>query len=246
MLGTVMKYLTFALGFGLTSSLALGQSYTGGHGDVGVGLEGSELHLHAHLHENAIVDGNPLPTDEEYEADSLVIVVPQIAAEVFGSTRPEAGVEAGETLWILPESDPLSIDIPFLGIGSEELTSADWTTSIVLSLDSVTSPSGSGTFSLWQNDLGNLEFFFSSADASLTENGDNTVVMSAGDHLHFNWGFTEPGEWLIEMTASGTHNTLGTLSSTETFTFSVIPEPASASLLIAAAGILITLRRKQS
>lgn len=219
----------------LAGASAFGSSvFSGGHGDIGVGLEdGAELHLHAHLHSGAIVDGSPLTEDGEFHGDDLVINVPASTAMSVGTSLPAAGVSAGQTLWILPQNNPGDNSIPFLGLGTEELTPADWSTNITFTLDSVIPPSASGTFSLWQSDgLGGLEFYFSSADAAFTENGDNTLLLPAGAHDHANWGFSEPGEWQIQLTASGTHNSLGSLSDTSSFTFNVIPEPSSAPLIL--------------
>ncbi|MDQ8194450.1 choice-of-anchor M domain-containing protein [Coraliomargarita sp. SDUM461004] len=217
--------------------------WTAGHGDLGVALEdGTDFHFHAHLHTGAIVDGVALTEDEEYDAGDIIINVPEsLKASMPNNTTliPATGAAEGEDIWILPQSN--TVGIPFVGIASEELEASDWS-SITFTLGTVTSPSGSGDFSLWQGDgFGGFNFYFSTADASLTENGNNTLIVGAGGHDHHNFGFTEAGTWLIELTASATHDTLGLMSDTQTFTFNVVPEPSSyaalAGLLALACGI---------
>lgn len=226
--------------------------YTAGHGDIGVALEGgTDFHLHFHGHadpgEAAVINGSPITEEVELDAGDLTIAVPNsVLASAPNSPTFNAvtGVASGGDIWILPQSDPDPAPVPFLGIGAEELDPANWSTDITFTLDAVVSPSGSGEFSLWQSDSG-LEFYFSTADGSLTENGNNTLVVPAGDHDHYNFGFSELGTWTVEITASGTHNTLGALSDTQTFTFNVVPEPSSLSLLFGIAAIAFAGQRRR-
>jgi surface-anchored protein len=129
-------------------------------------------------------------------------------------------------------------------LASEELTPGDWDTAITFTLGSVTSPSGNGTFSMWANDgLGIPTFHFSSTNPG--ETNDNNNFLSNFSHDHVNWGFTEPGEWLVELTASGTPAGAGSpVSATETLSFSVIPEP-STSLLAGLSVLGLVVRRKR-
>lgn len=231
----------------LASTQALAQvTFIGGHGDLGVALEGgTDFHFHVHLHGGAIVDGNPLADDEEYDADAITINVPAATELTAGVDLPAAGVSSGDSLWVLPQGNPGTNAIPFLGLAAEELVDSDWAPTITFALDSVVSPSGSGTFSLWQADgLGGLNFFFSSADEALTLNGDNTLGLAVGAHDHYNWGFSEPGLWQVELTASGTHDSLGPLSDTQTFSFVVVPEPSTVGLVVGSVGLLLALARR--
>lgn len=221
--------LSLALGALLLATSAQAQLWTVGHGDIGVALHddghGPEFHLHAHLHSGAVVDGTPLAADAEYDANAITINVPlltKIVAPANTALTAGTGAATGADLWVLPQGNPGSDPIPFLGIATEELVPADWTTDITFTLGTVTSPSGSGDFSIWQPDgIGGFNFYFS------TENGNNTLDQLAGVHDHFNYGFTEAGLWQIEITASGTHATEGPLADTQTFQFQVVPEPSA-------------------
>ncbi len=242
-----IKTLPILLGALLAGQAAQAQLWTSGHGDIGVALEdegsGPEFHLHAHLHPGAAVDGSPLAADEEYGAGQIIINVPlltKISAPDNAALTAGTGAATGEDLWILSQNNPGSDPVPFVGIATEELDPTDWTTDISFTLGVVTSPSGSGHFSLWQPDgVGGFNFFFS------TRNGNNTLDQLAGVHDHFNFGFTEAGTWLIELTTAGTHITEGTLSDTQTFTFNVVPEPSAfAALVGVAALVLVSTRRR--
>lgn len=235
------------------SSPAFAALYTSGHGDIGVGYEdegsGFELHPHWHLGPNAVVDTNPVgnaPDGEEFDAgditaevaSSLLISMPNDAALIAGT-----GVAAGGDLWRLPQSEIAGV--PFLGIATEELGPADWTGDITFELGSVTSPTGSGNFSIWQTDgLGTPTFYFSTANEAGTANGDNTVDLAPGAHAHYNYGFSEAGDWDVELIISGTHVTDGLQTATETFSFNVVPEPTSA-LLGALGALSFVLRRNR-
>jgi surface-anchored protein len=231
------KTLPVVLGTLLASHVAQAQLWTVGHGDIGVALHddghGPEFHLHAHLHSGAVVAGSPLAADAEYDASAITINVPlltKISAPSNAALTAGTGAATGADLWVLPQGNPGSDPIPFLGIATEELVPADWSTDITFTLGTVTSPSGSGDFSIWQPDgIGGFDFFFS------TENGSNSLNLGAGVHDHFNYGFTEAGNWLVEITASGTHATEGFLTDTQTFSFQVVPEPSAYAAL---AGIL--------
>lgn len=243
----ISKTLPIFLGALLAGHVAQAQLWTAGHGDIGVALHddghGPEFHLHAHLHTGAVVDGSPLAADAEYDAGAITISVPlltKISAPDNATLTAGTGAATGADLWILPQGNPGANPIPFLGIATEELNPADWSTDITFTLGAVTSPSGSGDFSIWQPDgVGGFNFYFS------TENGNNTLDQLAGVHDHFNYGFTEAGSWLVEITASGTHNTLGALSDTQTFQFNVVPEPSAYAALFGLAALgLVAVRRR--
>jgi len=214
--------------------------FSSGELDFGVIIEGGELELEGHV-VSGVVDG--VQTDDvEFEVGDLEVLAGADRMITVQSGLPAAGVNTGDSLWILPQSQ--IVGVPYVALASEELTASDWSTFITFTLGSVTSPSGSGTFSMWSNDgLGNPTFYFSSTNAGATD--DNNQFESAFSHDHVNWGFTEEGDWSVEITASGTHNTLGDLSATETISFTVVPEPSTALLAgISALGLIARRKRK--
>ena len=83
-----------------------------------------------------------------------------------------------------------------------------------------------------------------------TKNGvsssDVLTVSSLGGHEHWNWAFSEAGEYTLDFQASGLLG--GTLfeSAVETYTFNVIPEPTSSVLLLTGLATLSAVRRKRA
>lgn len=219
----------------LSSNLSDAAVYTEGHGDLGVAYENGELHLHFHA-EAAIVDGMDVG-DQEYDPSDIVIQGASTSLTILQMDHPGLGKSVGDSIWVLPWTEVTGL--PFLGLASEELNASQWGGGITFQLTGVTSPSGSGHFALWRYDI------FSEMMLDMSSlRGPSGVTTQTGGHDHFNFGFTEPGEWEITLTASGNHVTDGFKSDTETFRFHIIPEPASATLAaLGAVGILIRRRR---
>ncbi len=213
--------------------------FSSGELDFGVILEGGELELEAHVVSGVV---NGAQTDDvEFEASELQVLAGANLKVLAATNLPAAGVNTGDDLWILPQSQ--AAGVPYVALASEELTAGDWSSAITFTLGSVTSPSGNGTFSMWTNDgLGNPTFFFSSTNPGGTD--DNNQFVSNFSHDHVNWGFNEPGEWFVDLTATGMHNTLGALSATETLSFTVIPEPSST--LLAGLSLIGLVARRRS
>ena len=83
---------------------------------------------------------------------------------------------------------------------------------------------------------GNFALFNSSSairlSATGSEVGTSSFSITTG-HIHYNWGFSAPGTYTFDLKASYTDTDFGVLeSATETFTFNVIPEPSSSTLLL--------------
>ncbi|MGD1979630.1 MAG: choice-of-anchor M domain-containing protein [Akkermansiaceae bacterium] len=211
--------------------------FTAGELDFGVILEGSDFELEAHDVDN----------DIEYEVADITVLTGADREFTATTDLPGAGVTTGDSLWILPQENV--VGVPYVALASEELLdigngALDWSTNITFTLGTVTSPSGSGTFSVWSTDgLGINTFIFSSTNPGATANNNN--FESSFGHDHVNWGFTEPGVWSVDLTASGTHVTLGELTTTETLTFNVIPEPSTGLMaLLSVVGLSMVRRRK--
>jgi len=240
---SLLAVSALALAVSLTPSAQAALYYTSGHGDIGVEYEDGELHLHLHLGEDApaIVNGVEV-FDTEYDPDEITIVVPNSAQVVLGSSVAFLGATAGSSVWILPASGTAAATIgaPFVGWATEELDASDWVGNLTFSLVSAVSPSGNGHFAVWQSDaFGGLGILAMSTAVA----GGVGVSQAPGVHDHYNIGFTEPGIWEITFEISGQHVEAGLVSGSETFTFSVIPEPSSALLGLLALPLMLRRRR---
>lgn len=215
--------------------------WTSGHGDIGVGYEdeGGGFALHPHWHiEGGTVDGTPR-ADEEFEPADLWLIVPdspstQATRNANASWAP-IGVAAGESYWRL--STTSQTGVPYLGWATEELDPADWVGEISFTLTGLTAP---GDISVYYFPDGDLTFLWASSDGL----GDS-FGLEAGVHEHYNVAFSAPGLYEVALTISGTHVTDGFVSSTETFTFQIVPEPSSALLIATGLGLLAMRRSRR-
>lgn len=213
---------------------------TGGHVDViGIGYEAGELEPHSHV-EFGTIDGVAVG-EGEYEPGELTFLVPgsTLTPREAGSQWDAIGVAAGVPHYFLPQSagQADSLGSIFAGIGTEELSPADWNSPISLTLTGMTGP---GEFSLAQVLLGTPTFFMSTADGI---SGTDTYTQSADDHQHFMWYFTEPGDYSLTFGFAGTHVTDGAKTASATYNFSVVPEPSTA--LLGLLGALGLMRRRR-
>jgi surface-anchored protein len=107
------------------------------------------------------------------------------------------------------------------------------------------------TFTMLSAGTGNPGNFvlYSAANAiRLSAIGDTVGTSSFGitsGHIHYNWGFSEPGTYTFDMQASYTDPVAGLLQSpVETYTFQVVPEPSTWALAATAAIGAIGWRRR--
>ncbi|MFY8214974.1 MAG: choice-of-anchor M domain-containing protein [Chthoniobacterales bacterium] len=215
--------------------------YSSGHADIGVGYAAGEFEPHWHLHSGAIVGGNPIAADEEYAPADLIAQVQATRLSPSG-LQSIIGVTDGNTIFVMGSS----AFQPNLGFGAEELVPADWTTPITLTLTGWTLPGGA-QFALYTTNLAGtsvVDRVFSTFNGAATD-FSNSFQMTPGDHVHFQWGFTEVGDYALELTWSGTHAMDGPISTTENFTVQVVPEPSTVFMLgLGAVGFLLLLRRR--
>lgn len=223
-----MKSLTLfalALATGLT---ATGQTpLTTGHVDIGIAYEDGAFDLHVHD------EG----TDIEYSPPDAILVV-GAAAQTTTPAGLSALASTGSSLWVLPKTQNTSL--LFLGFGSEELTSSDWTGNLTLSLKSVSGPGNFGIFDT--GTFGEIQIKMNSADGIAA--GDSLSLVP-GSHGHFNITFTAPGDYTIGLEAAGTHVTDGAVNSgTVNYSFTVVPEPEEYAALAAAGLVGFALWRR--
>lgn len=247
------KTCVLAAGFAVVWSIAAEPVraaivYSSGHADIGVLFESGELELHYHFDTSTnkealgggevplVPPGTTDPEAFEFSPDGIFVRIPDPPVErPAGSEWDFTGASSGGDLWLASQVN--EIGKPFLGLASEDLTISDWAGQISWALTAVTAPLG-GEFALWQTGIfGDPTRRWDTQDGSFF---NDEFELSVGGHNHFNWGFTAPGVYELELTATGTHNTFGTVSDTETFTFLVgdstqvpaaVPEPGSMLLL---------------
>ena len=242
--------LTFGCCLGALCAMSgnvLAQStWTSGHGDIGVAYEGpNDLYVHWHM-EGGIVDGMAAD-DVEFDGNQLIAEVNanHLLSRPAGAEWDLVGNSAGENTWWLPQSnsDPTfgaaATGKPFLGWAAEEgIIASEWSDFMW----EITDFSGPGEFSVWQDGF-TPSFFLSTA-------GDPSDLMTPGPgleaHDHFNWGFTAPGYYEVELTVSGTHSVDGFSTGSGRFGFQVVPEPGSFVVLgsLGAVSLLVRRRRK--
>jgi surface-anchored protein len=240
-----MKMTPTLLFGGALAGVSSAATITDGHVDIiGVGyVEESPgvfvLEPHSHV-EFGTVDGVAV-TDVEYEASELTFLVPgsTLTPREAGSQWDPIGVAAGVGHFVLPQSATQAdaLGSIFAGIGTEELLPADWSTAITITLTGMTGP---GEFALAQVLLGTPTFFMSTADGISPA---DSYSQGADDHQHFNWYFTEPGDYTLSFDFTGTHAVDGPVDASATYNFSVVPEPSTA--LLGALGALALLRRRR-
>lgn len=201
-----------------------------GHVDIGIGYKNGAFDLHVHVEE---------PVEAEYEpGEALLSIGPASQATAPGGAYSFLGT-AGNPVWILPSTEVEGL--PFLGFGTEELTPADWSGNLTLTLKSVTGP---GSFSLWSvNSFGTPQLFMSSHDGI---GSGEALSLTPGSHGHYNLGFTQPGTYGITFEAAGTHATDGPrVSGPVEYRFEVVPEPHEYALLAVGLAAIVWARRRR-
>ena len=195
-----------------------------GHADIGIAYDAGSFDLHVHAED-------PSPDGTEFSPPSGAVLVVGSAAQTTTPGVLSALAPEGSSLWILPKTENPSL--LFLGFGTEELTVADWTGNLTLSLRSVSGPGNFGIYDV--GTFGGIEIKMNSADGVTA--GD-ALSLVPGSHGHFNLTFTAPGDYTIGLEASGVHAVDGAVTSgTVNYSFTVVPEPEEYAAL-AAAGLL--------
>ena len=218
-----MKLHWITAGFTLILSAQSQTFISSGHVDIGIGYEDKAFDLHVHQEE---------PLDQEFAPGEAVFAVGPASAGVSpGGAYVSFLGAAGTPVWILPTAE--KEQLPFLGFGTEELTAADWSGNITLSLKAI---SGPGTFSVWGvRGFGAPELKMSSVNGI---SADDRLLLVPGSHGHFNVGFSAPGDYRVTLEASGNHLIDGLRTSDPaTYRFQVVPEPSTWALALTGVGV---------
>lgn len=158
-----------------------------GHVDaIGVAFEDGVLDLHIHDEENDIEYAPEEATIQGLPAAETTI--PADPAFAFLGT-------AGDPVWILPQVE--NPELIFLGLATEEIEPGALVNDQVRVSVAVFGP---GEVALYIEDFLGLpsDILFDTDDGAA-----NTFTLSAGQHVHANWAFSEPGNyyWAVATTA---------------------------------------------
>lgn len=247
-MNTVFKsFLVFATAFAFTQH-TYAILWTAGHGDIGFGYEDGALEPHWHLgeaNEAVTLDGvtAPLgPEGGEYEPADITPVT---------SLFQQVGI-SGPSYYVFPEfEDPT---VPYLGFGTEELDGPDetfddpdyvptlWDGFLTLELTGATGP---GDFYMFITDAASGAAT-TEMDSSNGFSSADSIDLAPDAHTHRTLAFTQQGEYDLTFQISGTLLETGeTTSASATYSFSVIPEPSTAGLLLGAAALALTVVRRR-
>ena len=100
------------------NSAAFSDMWVGGHGDIGVGLDAGQLHMHMHFDAD-VTGASGVISAGEYESTDHSIGVPGPSiSRPAGAQWNFLGSES-DSVWFLPQSS--DANKPFVGFGLEEL-----------------------------------------------------------------------------------------------------------------------------
>ncbi len=152
----------------------------------------------------------------DYETNQIVLVALESSEVTLPPGTPFG--EAGDPLWVLPQSRPPGQAVLFLGFSASGAGVFNGSLTVRL-----TKLEGPGRFYVWQaHEFGGLNLKMNSADG--IDSSDKVEVLAAG-HDHYNWGFSTSGVYCVTFQASGTRvgETQPLVSPEATFVFHVRP-----------------------
>jgi surface-anchored protein len=148
----------------------------------------------------------------------------------------------GSPVWVLPQSpQPGKLFLGFDGSGTGAGVFAE--NRITLTLQHV---SGPGEFALYSVNGFGVPIAPMNTRDDIDAAADRFHLNSAAGHVHYAWAFSAPGEYRIQVVASGILADGGTvISAPAEWRFQVIPEPAAAMLFGLGLAFVATRRRRE-
>ncbi|REK17413.1 MAG: hypothetical protein DWQ37_06390 [Planctomycetota bacterium] len=222
------------------------------HADLGFDYIGGQWEVSSEIGSN-----NPADPAVDYAPDQTLHYVHPgaLTSRPGGAQWDFLGVPAGQQLYILPQNQ--NPNLLYLGTASEETpigTFAPYTETdprvtqiapFAWQTIQVVAKRGPGEFSMWQSgQFGAPTVFVSTAEGGLTSS--DKFFLIEGGHVHYNYGFTQPGFYEIDMQASGylgPGQTNQTSSAVNTFYFSVDDELKVTSVTPTESGFLARFNR---
>lgn len=201
------------------------------HVDIGVAFDLGAFNLHIHDETN----------DIEYAPAAAILQVNPQGSELIPNNPLYSllGTPGVDSVWRLPKVQ--NPNLLFLGVGSGEIDPGILDGDVfTFSLISVSNLNG-GKFTIYDVDGFNVPtVIFNSGDGI---NGADSIVLPTGGHTDFNFTFSAPGQYEIAFKVDGLDGGVS-ITQTATYTFAVVPEPASALLLGSGALALLGRRRR--
>lgn len=201
----------------LAPVIARAQVYlSSGHIDLNVGYDApaAEFGLYAHYRPDS---GGPL-VDEPFSNAAYFVADAGGRYATAGGILPFLG-QSGQPVWLIPQNSPPAT-IPWVGFGGygvggadgsaaqdlsifdpiPELTGSLTTPAVKITFLGVAGPSGAD-FALWQTGAGGaISLLFSNRpDTSAPQH----FGLRQGQHIHFNWGFSQPGFYRVRLRLDG-------------------------------------------
>ncbi|MBC8141406.1 MAG: hypothetical protein H7Y38_08185 [Armatimonadetes bacterium] len=244
-----LRFSMLAATLGLCTLVALPQTahaqfttfVTGGHADIDVASDEDQLELAVHNDD----------TDAESDPSETLFVIgdggltTRTAEGQTGSAFDFLGVNATDSYFLIKPTGN-TLDVPIIGITSEEIDLTEFQDNIAFNL---TGFSGPGTFSAYETTPSLNVLWRALSNGTITNNAI-TSTPSAG-HVDYFYGFSAPGLYELTVTASGT--TILGESRTASATYFInagavaVPEAGTVSLMLGGSLTLvglITRRRK--
>lgn len=201
----------------LAAVAARAQIYlSSGHIDLNVGYAApaAEFGLYAHYRPDS---AGPL-VDEPFSNTAYFVADAGGRHATAGGILPFLG-QNGQPVWLIPQNSPPAT-IPWLGFGGygvggsdgsasqdlsifdpiPELTGSPTIPAVRITFAGVTCPSGAD-FALWQTGAGGaITLLFSNRPGT---SAPQHFGLRQGQHIHFNWGFSQPGFYRVRIRLDG-------------------------------------------